>query len=63
MPPGLPHVRDGSACSEQARRVGAAQSVHRVCAEESELPGLEDTVPCKTRDSRNIGQDQKQSSE
>lgn len=63
MLPGLPHMSDGSACSEQAWRVGAAQSVRQACTEESDLPGPEKKVPCKTGGSRNTGQDQEQSNE
>lgn len=45
VPLGLPHVSDGSAYSEQALRVRAAQSVCQVCMEESDLTGLEEEVP------------------
>lgn len=62
VPLGLPHVNDGSACSEQAWCVGAAQSVRQVCMEEPDLPGPEE-VPCETGDSRSTIWDQEQSSE
>lgn len=57
MPLGLPHTNGGSACAEQARCVGAAQSVRRVCTEEPDLPGTEE-IPCETGDSRRTIWDQ-----